>query len=80
MAPCDPKPALGFYGRPRSGVLPPDLPGDESDGGCGYGHASRAQSKARHHKKSDPGLGLRQIEDVAEVGWLQLRLTSVVDY
>jgi hypothetical protein len=42
MAPCDPKPALGFYGRPRSGVLPPDLPGDESDGGCGYGHACYA--------------------------------------
>ena len=33
----------------------------------------KLQAMAFQHKKSDPGLGLRQIEDVAEVGWLQLR-------
>jgi hypothetical protein len=40
----------------------------------------KLQAMPFQHKKSDPGLGLRQIEDVAEVVWLQLRLTSVVDY
>jgi hypothetical protein len=40
----------------------------------------KLQAMAFQHKKSDAGLGLCQIEDVAEVVWLQLRLTSVVDY
>jgi hypothetical protein len=40
----------------------------------------KLQAVAFQHKKSDSRLCLGQIEDVPEVGWLQLGLASVVDY